>query len=563
MNRKRLVVGGVVVAVLVAAGLAVFFSWRSSAIRLPLRPTLQGLFFEGLLPPDVSFAMSFHPTDDAERQRFEKIWGMVLQEKKDVLLPFLATTFAQRNQTPLPLADLLELFGGNLRFTFAVKENPSADGLHNVFDVYFLFMANNPLATRGIFEKLQTAEDQVLENTSEEFIMSRGKSAKAHIGIVGDVGFLALTTKENVQQLAKRFEKRKSLISVDSLARAKDFRTLASFLSGPMSGYFIFTPNQSTNTAFPSAMKYFAQNEGVYFESIALPRHSDKDTIFEKPIFQPSTPALFAKIPVSTPIFFSEMSHMGSLLLSQWPDLKTNFQAWAGFDFEADILPFLDKNAALVLEDEGAVLPALSIWADASEASEKAKTVLAKVDEKMKSWAALGNIALASAQAGEKKPIFEMSKLSAPLSGGRLTIFADRIDQENARIPLLELITEPIEISYGLTPDNLLFFSTLPDFEKRFAEKKTVENNAFFKLAQSWEVKPGSLAFIDGAALGSYAERIVNLARTSKRFSGSEEQSYAILKNYLSPFEGFIQVGQGDGASLKGKALLKIRSTQP
>ena len=151
MNRKQLALGGVVIAVLVAAGLAAFFYGRNRAIQLPWNPTPQGVFFEELLPPDISFAMSFRPSDETERQRFEKLWDTVLQDKKDVILPFLATTFAQQNQTPLPLADLLELFGGNLQFTFAVKENPSADLSRNVFDVYFLFAANTPPTVRGIF----------------------------------------------------------------------------------------------------------------------------------------------------------------------------------------------------------------------------------------------------------------------------------------------------------------------------------------------------------------------------------------------------------------------------
>jgi hypothetical protein len=183
--------------------------------------------------------------------------------------------------------------------------------------------------------------------------------------------------------------------------------------------------------------------------------------------------------------------------------------------------------------------------------------VLQKFDDKAKSLMLLGNIALASQEGEKNEPVLEIKKLAAPLEGSKVTIHMDRINSKVADIPLLQFFKEPIEISYGLTPDHILFFSMLPNFEQALAAKKPI-NFPLFSLVDSWGMEPGNIAFIDGTAAGAFLERVADFLRSTKKFSQSEEQTYALLKKHLSPIEGFIQVGQGDGKSIKGKAFLKI-----
>ncbi len=571
MNRKRLVLGGVVITVFVVAGLFAFFYWRSLAAELPWSPTPQGVFFEELLPPDISFAMSFYPTDESERQRFEKLWATLLQDKKDVILPFLASNFTQANQTPLPLVDLLQLFGGNLQFTFAVKQNPSADRAINAFDAYFLFTAKDPTVVRGIFERLQTADDQVLKNTPEAFVLSRGKSSKAHIGLMGDVGFFALTSEETMKPFIARFEKRNSFRRMASLATSKEFRLAAQFLTAPMSGYFFLAPGDAEKGIAVSVVRYLAQDGGFAFDGVTLPSPGKGGDILRSKVFQPFTPSLSTKTPLSKALLFEETGNAGSFLLSQFGSLSTDFKQWTGFDFEADVLPFLDKDSILALEDAGGILPVVSLWIDANSpgASEKAKTVLEKFDAKVQSWVALGNIALPSHEAGQDKPVFDMQKLTAPFAGSKVILCLDCVSKKMINIPLLfELVRDPLEISYGTTVDNTVFFSTLPNFEKTFSETAKAANHPLFKRVQSLEPKPGNAVFIDFEAIGASIERIVNFARSNKKFSQSEEQSYALLKKYLSPIKSYIQSSQGDGKRMSTKAFLEIRpsigtSTQP
>ncbi|MBI2639151.1 hypothetical protein HYW83_06220 [Candidatus Peregrinibacteria bacterium] len=548
---------GIWVIVLAVAG---FFYWKSSAIKLPWQPTSQGIFFEELLPPDVSFAMSFNPTDDAQRQSFEKLWATILQDKKDVILPFIATNFAKSSQTPLPLADLLTLFGNNLQFTLALGSGSSI----KTPDAFFLFRTEDPLKARAIFQRVKQADDQLLRDTPDAFAFSRGKAAKAHIGLIGDTGFFALTSKEKTQQLIAHFEKRNSFFRMASLANSKKFRSAAKFLEGAMSGYIFFFPGVTGKGIEASVVRYVAQENGFSFDGITLSGTGKDSDILRSKVFQPFVPSLSAKIPLSKALLFEEVGNAGSLLLSQLDALRTDFKKWTDFDFATDILPFLDKDAVLAVEDTGRILPAVSVWLDASVpgASEKAKTAFEKLDAKVKSWVTLGNIALPANEAGQNKPVFNMQPLAAPFTGSKVILCLDCVSKKLINVPLLfELIRDPLEISYGMTSDNILFVSTLPNFEKTFSDTAKAEDHPLFKRAQSLEPKPGNTVFIDGEVIGASIERIINLARSNKKFSESEEQSYALLKKHFSPIKSFIQTSQGDGKSMFGKAFLEIRGS--
>lgn len=538
MKKKKLVVGGIVILFL-TAGVAGFFYWRSLAIQLPWQPTPQGVYFEELLPPDISFAMGFHPTDSAERQRFEKLWGAVLQDKKDVVLPFMARESLQRtNDPPIPLEDLLTLFGGDFEFTIA--------------NDYFLFRVHDSAKARAAFERLKEPQREVFIDRPDAYVFPFVRRGAGHMGFIGDIGFIAKANEEDTKKFIARFEKRNALLRPASLASTRDFQKAAKSFKDPMSGYIFFAKK---DPATFSTVRYTGHDDGLILDSLTV---SD--------IFQSFTPSIASKIPLSKPLLYEEMGHAGSFLLSQFGSLGTDFQKWTGFNFETDILPFLDKDLVLVVEDADKVLPAVSVWMDASApgAKEKAKTVFEKLDAQVESWVTLGNIALASHDKDKpSEPVFSISKLPPFQTGTKVTIFTDRIDQKIARVPLLQLITEPIEISYGMTADNILFFSTFPNFEKAFEEKQTAEKHPALQLVQSWDIKPGAFVFIDGSAIGAYVERIVALLKADKKFSESEEQTYALLKKHLGPIESFIQVGQGDGASLKSHALLKIRSLPP
>lgn len=570
MYKKKLIVG-VIAVLFLAAGTAGFFYWRSSKIKLPWQPTPQGIFFEELLPPDVSFVISFHPADDAERQRFEKIWGAVLQDKKDVLLPFIIKTFSGKRAAAFPLADVLALFGDRLEFTVALT--PGSEPPYR--NIYLLFRADDPPKIRAVFERMKESYGKVILDTPDEYVLDHNKFALGYSGIVGDVGFFAFTSKENSEQLLARFKKRNSFRRPDSLASARDFKKAAQFLKNPMSGYIFFAERDPAKFLAYSAISFGAREDGLAFDGITFPEIAKSDVLAQK-IFQPFTPSLASKIPLSKALLYEEAGYVGSLLLSQFDFLAEDFQKLTGFNFETDILPFLDKDLVFSMEDTGGILPTLSLWMDASAAGaqEKAKAVFEKLDAKVASWATLGNIALASRDKNKQaESVFEIAKLTPFTYGTKVTIYPDRIDGKIADMPFLQLIREPLEISYGLeaevgSAENIFFFSTRPNFSETFSKTARAENHPLAKRAQSLDLKPGSTVFIDGAAVGAYAERVADAVRSNKKFSQSEEQSYALLKKYLSPIKNYVQSGQGDGKKLFMSAFLEIRSgsgtsTQP
>ena len=71
------------------AGIVLFVAIISAGY-LYWQKAKSGFDFEKLLPANTFFTASFQPGDEDERKRFIALWDTVLQDKKDVLLPFLA-----------------------------------------------------------------------------------------------------------------------------------------------------------------------------------------------------------------------------------------------------------------------------------------------------------------------------------------------------------------------------------------------------------------------------------------------------------------------------------------
>ena len=104
-SQKRLALLAVVIPVAVGVGVYIFF--RTFPFVSPLPRTAGGVSFEELLPPATEFVLSFNPTDADERARFKKLSDVVMQDKKDVLLPFIVDQWSKKVGIKLEVTDIV------------------------------------------------------------------------------------------------------------------------------------------------------------------------------------------------------------------------------------------------------------------------------------------------------------------------------------------------------------------------------------------------------------------------------------------------------------------------
>jgi hypothetical protein len=208
--------------------------------------------------------------------------------------------------------------------------------------------------------------------------------------------------------------------------------------------------------------------------------------------------------------------------------------------------------------NQKAPIPAFSFFINAETTSEKALNIVKSLQERDTAWIILANLGL---QSGTSTPVIEQRQRFKNMpNAGTIKIHLDHIPKQIAAIPLFEKLTEPLEISYGMTNTNLLFFSTLPNFEETLENGKSIgeSTNIFQQSRELFDMEPGSIAYFDFDALGDYIERAFSFAKEQEKFSPEQEEVYEFLKKYLSPIKEFIQVSQGDGEKIRAKSFLKI-----
>ena len=536
---------------LIAAG---YWYWKQVSFTLPLNRTTQGILLEELMPQDASLVMSFNPTDAVERDRFSKLVAALLQDKKDAVLPYIAEEIFHQSGNLADLTHAISAIGGNFKAGVAVRSGTTG----TPGDILLLVSVDDPQTLRVLLQKPigNQVNGHVTKNTEKEFLLSYESAQPTYVGIAGDVLFITNTSSQ-ADAVFARFQKK-----MLSILRQKEFRAVSKKLTFPLSGYAYINKFMSS-----SLVSFAAQEGGLFMNMLSEAERKNKDSPFWN-LMQPYSASLYKRLPAQALIFFSESHHLGSIIWGELEVLKSmagfskegmlsSINGLTGFDYYADLLPFLSGPFAMTIHDSGTIMPGITLVIDASASTEKAGEVIKKLDAQVQNWVALGNMAL---KAKEGQLILEAEKFKTIKQGGLVKIFASRISDEVNPAPLFKLMTIPLEVSYGITEDHLLFFSTLPSIEKALSAQHPIEIHPLFQEMQGWGIAPGSVTLFDGAVLGSYVNRLVDMARDQKSFSEINEQTYAILQKHLSPIKGLIQISQGDGKNVTGKAFLKIKT---
>lgn len=526
-SQKRLALLAVMIPVAVGVGVYIFF--RTFPFVSPLPRTAGGVSFEELLPPATEFVLSFNPTDADERARFIKLSDVVMQDKKDALLPFIVDQWSKKVGIGLEVTDIVNFLSADTRVLFALAEPK---------DGYLLFALNDSKTSKSLFKEIQNPADVVIKESDDVYVVTNGKNGNAYMGYFGDCGFFASASKESIDAMLVRYSKHKSFFRAPSLSTNEIFREAVSRFMNPFSGYAYVSH---------AALTYRAFENGIEAGIISS---SKKEFAF--------TPAtLLTRVPGTDPMAIAEWQNLAGTILNK-KEFVTAFNSGTGFDFEKEIAPLLGKSASFVLHNIGESIPSLSVFVDINGTTEQAKSFIGKLDDKMKSLVALGNAAFPPFIGKKGDMVFEKRELLPPMLGASIKFNSQLIDPATANIPLLQLMSKPIELSYGISSDNILFISMLPSIEKSFDTRINFATHPFFEFTKNWKVTPGGFALVDLRVVGAYFDKAIAFARVNKKLSEQEEQTAAIIAKYLAPIGGLISVSSGDGENLATKIFIPV-----
>ena len=68
-----------------------------------------------------------------------------------------------------------------------------------------------------------------------------------------------------------------------------------------------------------------------------------------------------------------------------------------------------------------------------------------------------------------------------------------------------------------------------------------------------------NITLLDGNSILAFVERFFATAQKDKKLSEKEASGFEITKAYIKPFKSFVQVSEGNGKKVFGKAFLRIQ----
>lgn len=539
MNKKLLAI--VAVVVVLAAGVFGYIYFQGARFSSPFTKTTGGISFEDLMPQDSFLVASFNPSSPEQRQKFNVIWDTVFQDKKDAVIPYIFQTIARETAGTFFTDNLEKTFGNELKIAIAYSGSPDEKVAVNIF-----MTAKDPAA--------------VVKKAKEY-------PTKTDVGTIGDVVFIVKKGEaENVIARSKG--------KMKSLAKTSGFKKAVAGLSPANIGYVYVDIAKIDKSAEPmvySAGVFSATENGLMFDtaSVGDKEYTEKSSM--KSLLNPYVATLYKKIPAQNLIGFGEIHNVGDLVLAQLAEIEKaanmkeksllgSFKEATGFDFQTDILPLTNKGAVGALYNADAtVVPAIAFYFDVTGSAAKAKEVVGRLDKILASVITFANSLFG---AKENEPVITAEKFATIKDGGIIKIYLDRIPSKMANVPLFQKLPAPLEVSYGLTEDDMLFVATVPGVEKYLAVRQSMDKFVPLQDALSLGVAPGNIVAMDMNVFWNYVDKIVQFARVQNSFSKENEEAFAILKKHLSTIKNYVQVSNGDGINVRGKGFLRISPKQ-
>lgn len=223
-----------------------------------------------------------------------------------------------------------------------------------------------------------------------------------------------------------------------------------------------------------------------------------------------------------------------------------------GLDLEEDILTFLDKGYAFVLQDTQSLIPGIGLYVDVSGNADGAVKVSRKIND---SFTGLWGQAL------EESPEMAMFVQKFDVVPEKLWKFGLNINallagQSGALQK--KLSGQVIEFYYGVLEDDVMTFALESNLEQSFGKGDVVALNSEFKKAMTYlNGADIGVTYIAPGAFLRYLDRIIQLAQ-EEGMPASDLAEYDKVKSYILPLKSIVAASSSTDSKIGVQMFVHI-----
>lgn len=539
----------------------------------------QGVGLENYLPKDVMMVMTINKQDPIQKEKLDQLGALFPEETvKKIYENFVKEVQLELDQVELSFEeDILAAFGENNRILFAMNgdfEQGEEDKKPNPE----LYIAS----TFQDAEKMQALIDKLAENGAEKgelFGAATLDDKDMYLAIYKDT--ILITNKENLRHeaLKRMNNNEESILNNDLYKEANEqlpadnfgdfymnYENYFNFVSQLQEEDYPFTFRKDMKMAI--AMGLYAEDDGVRMLSSLANQggFNLRDLTFHEPY-------LYAGIPGKNLIMYAEVYDFKkivdmSLDMYEWDEETSKEMRKAellikktlDLDLKEDVLTWMDKGFAMVLQRNDSMIPAFSFYIDASSNPEGAQKVIELLDTAISQ---VYDEVLANPDPGMdiekmiKKEVVQVGKSDMNKFSFDFTGMSDA-ELLAAGLPS-GIFTEPIEFYYGLTNNNYFVISTYSGLDKDFGE-------GFVSVGSTMEVSEGrelikdypyNLSYISFEEAFKYIDQIfTDMEKIEGPMEEDGREAYELIKAFLSPVKYMIAADQ----KMKSASFLKMQA---
>jgi len=465
-------------ALLLAAVFSMLLTGCSNKIDLKdTDKSPEGVALENYIPSDTVLSMTINLTDEGQKKDLEAITSKFPQEKASEIIEGIIEELEIEE-------DFWPAFGDSPRFLFAMSNAEDEESIDP--DIYLAATLEDRKKFESLFEDYTQAElfnELTIDNEDDDFYLAFYKDT------------FILTNKKQLRHeaLKRMHNNEESLLSNDLFKKSYEKLPSPNLASIYLNyeNYFDFIAQIEDTQVYPVKLKedfdlaimmgLYAENEG--FKMLSVPIYSGNfDIPFHEPYLINGIPGDDLIMYIETygvkqafEMVFENMYEFDEETSKELRKAELMIKKTIDLDLREDILSFMDKGVALAWQRNETMIPALSLYVDASSNPEGAQELIDLIDAAMlQSYD--GMMVGVPEGIDVEKVIVKDKAVIGKSEIHRMSFDFSEMSEEQLLAAGLPsgIFTEPIEIYYGLTVNNYLILSTYSGLEDAYGDVMTV-----------------------------------------------------------------------------------------
>lgn len=544
----------------------------------------EGVALEDYLPQDTLMMMTVTTQDESQRESFNTLMSYFPQEDMDALWEsFMLEMALELEESGLDYEeDIAPIFSDSYRFTFGMAGELEQDEP----DMYIAFTVADTEKAKALIEKAIEEDDDAVSGTVLGAMTVDNESDDMYLALYKDTLLITNIAKNRDAAIKRVVKNEASILSNELFMKSYEDLPKPNLGIAYINVNDLFTKLEATGeeevpsgdfveALYGEAFAFTATEDGIsMIVQVAFDETSEGFNFADYPYEEPY---MYKNIPGEKLMIYSEAYGMKSAFdiqmqtlttdpdsMEEFEEFKMIFKESLGLDFDDDILSWMDKGFALVVQQNKSIIPAISFYVDASSEPEKAQEVLDLIDAAMQQGVD-AMLADAPEELDAANILIKDTVILGNSEVNRVAFDVTGLSDEQ----LLEaglpsgVFVEPFEIYYGLTDENYFLLSTYSGLDEDYETTMTVAENPMVQDAQKYlEGYPYGLSYISVQEVMNYVDTFVGFMELVEGPMGDDVQAgLDKVKAYIAPIK-YLTAGNKQVENI-AEGLMFVKMEQP